>query len=312
MSFADRDGVIWMDGEYVPWREARVHVLTHTLHYGVGVFEGIRAYRTDRGPAVFRLHEHIRRLYDSAHMLRMRIDHEPAELTRVCCDIVRRNELEEAYIRPLVFFGSEGMGLHADNLRTHVSIATWAWGKYLGAEGLERGIRVKTASFTRYHPNSILCKAKACGNYINSILALQEAAAGGYDEALILDANGFVAEGSGENFFLVSNGRIVTPELTAALNGITRDAVITIAGELGLEVIEKRITRDDIYVADEAFFTGTAAEVTPVRELDDRRIGSGARGPITERLQATFFDHCHGRSGEHEEWLTYIDEASPR
>ncbi len=307
MSFADRDGVIWMDGEYVPWRDARVHVLTHTLHYGVGVFEGIRAYRTDRGTAIFRLAEHVQRLFDSAHMLRMNIEHSAGELTEVCRQIIKRNNLEDGYLRPLVYFGSEGMGLRADNLRTHTSVAAWSWGKYLGNDGIEKGIRIRTSSFTRYHPNSILCKAKACGNYINSILSLQEALQSGYDEALILDANGYVAEGSGENFFMIKNGRIFTPELTGALNGITRDAVITIARELGYEVTEKRITRDDVYVADEAFFTGTAAEVTPIREFDDRAIGKGTRGPITERLQSAFFDQCHGRGGHHDEWLTYID-----
>lgn len=306
MSFADRDGVIWMDGELVPWREARVHVLTHTLHYGVGVFEGIRAYRTERGTAVFRLDEHIGRLYDSAHILSMRIPFERDLIREACCEVVRRNRLREAYIRPMCFYGAEGMGLHANNLNVHVIIAAWAWGKYLGDDGIEQGIRVKTSSFTRYHPNSVMCKAKANGNYINSILALQEAVAAGYDEALILDAAGYVAEGSGENFFMVRNGVIHAPLLTAALEGITRDAVITLARELQYTVVERPITRDEVYLADEAFFTGTAAEVTPIRELDDRRIGDGQRGPITERLQQTFFDQVLGRREAHPEWLTFV------
>ncbi len=306
MSFADRDGVIWLDGERVPWREARVHVLTHTLHYGVGVFEGIRAYPTERGAAVFRLQEHIDRLYDSAKILRMTIPYERELIAGVCCDVVRENALAEGYIRPLCFYGAEGMGLRADNLNVHVVVAAWSWGKYLGAEGIEKGIRVRTSSFTRYHPNSNMCKAKATGNYTNSILALQEALSCGYDEALILDASGFVAEGSGENFFLVRDGVIHTPELSAALAGITRDAVITIAREHGYTVLEKRITRDEVYLADEAFFTGTAAEVTPIRELDDRPIGDGRRGPITARLQQTYFDQVHGRRAEHPQWLTHV------
>jgi branched-chain amino acid aminotransferase len=255
---------------------------------------------------VFRLAEHVKRLYNSAHILRMKIPYAAEEITAACREVIGRNKLEEAYIRPVCFFGAEGMGLRADNLKVHVAIAAWSWGKYLGAEGMEKGIRIRTSSFTRYHANSVMCKAKANGQYMNSILALQEALTDGYDEALLLDSNGYVAEGSGENFFLVRDGVIYTPELTAALEGITRDAVIQIARELDYRVIEKRITRDEVYLADEAFFTGTAAEVTPIRELDYRRIGAGSRGPITTRLQQTFFDQVHGRRNAHGDWLTYV------
>ena len=306
MSFADRDGVIWMDGQMVAWRDAQVHVLTHTLHYGLGVFEGIRAYPCEPGTAVFRLDEHITRLYNSAKIVGITIPYEPAVLAQACLESLRQNKLSEGYIRPVVYLGSEGMGLRADNLKVHVAIASWEWGKYLGDEGIEKGIRIKTSSYTRYHPNSVMCKAKANGNYMNSMMALQEAITDGYDEALIFDANGFVAEGSGENFFIVRGGEIFTPELTAALEGITRDAVITIARDLGYRVSEKHITRDEVHLADEAFFTGTAAEVTPIREYDNRTIGNGSRGPITEKLQSTFFDQVHGRRAEYPEWLTYL------
>lgn len=308
MSMADRDGVIWFDGELVPWREARVHVLTHTLHYGMGVFEGIRAYPTDRGAAVFRLEDHTRRLFRSAHIMRMPMPFDAAAINRACLDVVRRNELEAAYIRPLCFYGSEGMGLRADNLKTHVSVAAWQWGAYLGSEGMEKGIRIATSSFTRHHVNISMCKAKACGHYINSMLALREAMDSGYDEALLLDNEGYVAEGSGENFFLVRDGTIHTPELTSALDGITRASVLTLARDCGIPVIERRITRDEVYVADEAFFTGTAAEVTPIREVDNRVIGNGGRGPVTERLQKMFFDHVYGRASTHGEWLTFVNE----
>ena len=272
MSYADRDGVIWMDGRMVPWREAKVHVLTHTLHYGVGAFEGIRAYKTPQGTALFRLDDHIQRLYNTAHILEMDIPYEFEVIRQACIDAIRENGLETGYVRPLVYYGSEGMGLHADNLSVHVSIAAWVWGAYLGAEALERGIRIKTSSYTRHLVNSIMCRAKACGNYINSIMALQEAARDGYDEALLLDNEGMVAEGSGENIFIVRKGIIYTPDITSALEGITRETVMSLAAEEGFQVIEKRITRDDVYIANEAFFTGTAAEVTPIRELDNRRI----------------------------------------
>ena len=307
MTFDDRDGVIWLDGDYVPWRDAKIHVLTHSLHYGMGVFEGVRAYKTETGPAIFRLREHTDRLFRSAKIMRMPINHDPDTLNQVCRETIKRNGLESAYIRPICFYGSEGMGLRADNLKTHVAIAAWEWGAYLGSDGLEKGIRIRTSSYTRHHVNISMCKAKATGHYINSMLALQEAIECGYDEALMLDNEGYVAEGSGENFFLVRDGVIYTPELVSALDGITRDSVITLARESGLEVKEKRITRDEVYIADEAFFTGTAAEVTPIRELDGRIIGSGERGEITASLQTLFFDQAHGRRKEHPEWLTYIN-----
>lgn len=306
MSYADRDGVIWMDGEMVPWRDAQVHVLTHTLHYGVGAFEGIRAYETPRGTAIFRLDDHVRRLFETAHILEMTMPYSREEIARACIESVKQNELATAYLRPLVYYGSEGMGLHATNLSVHVAIASWYWGAYLGTDALEKGIRIKTSSYTRHLVNSIMCKAKACGNYINSILALQEAARDGYDEALLLDANGMVAEGSGENIFIVRNGVIYTPELTSALEGITRDTVLQLAAEEGYSVIEKRITRDEIYISDEAFFTGTAAEVTPIRELDNRAIGSGGPGPVTQQLQRVYLDVVEGKREGYDDWLTLV------
>ena len=306
MSYADRDGVIWMDGNMVPWRDAQVHVLTHTLHYGVGAFEGIRAYQTERGTAVFRLAEHTKRLFETAHILEMDIPYSAEEINQAIIATIRDNELDTAYVRPLVYYGSEGMGLHADNLSVHVAIASWFWGAYLGADALEKGIRIKTSSYTRHLVNSVMCKAKACGNYINSIMALQEAARDGYDEALLLDTDGMVAEGSGENIFIARDGKLYTPELTSALEGITRSTVIKLAEDAGLEVIERRITRDEVYIADEAFFTGTAAEVTPIRELDNRQIGSGGPGPITKQLQKVYLDAVEGRLSQYDNWLTYI------
>ena len=306
MTMDDRDGKIWMDGKWVEWRDAKVHVLTHTLHYGAGVFEGLRAYHTDQGPAIFRLEEHTDRLYRSAHILNMEIPFSKEEINQAHRDAISKNNLDSAYIRPMCFYGSEGMGLRADNLKVHVMIAAWSWGAYLGAESMEKGIRIRTSSYTRNHINSTMCKAKANGNYINSILALQEALSGGYDEALLLDHQGCVAEGSGENIFIVRNGVLYTPDTTSALEGITRETIMTIAKEQGLEVIEKRITRDEVYIADEAFFTGSAAEVTPIREYDDRKIGSGSRGPITEKIQTLYFDYVHGRRTDHEEWLARI------
>jgi len=307
MTMDDRDGVIWLDGEFVPWREAKVHVLTHTLHYGMGVFEGQRAYKTAAGTAIFRLEEHTDRLFRSAHILQMKIPFSKDEINRATCAVVRDNGLESAYIRPMCFYGSEGMGLRADNLRVHVMIAAWPWGAYLGQEALEKGIRIRTSSYTRHHVNITMCKAKANGNYMNSMLALQEALSCGYDEALLLDAEGFVAEGSGENFFMVRDGVLYTPELTSALDGITRATIITLAEEAGIPVREKRITRDEVYIADEAFFTGSAAEVTPIRELDDRVIGAGCRGPVTEQLQKQYFDLVHGRLDRHRDWLTLVE-----
>jgi len=296
MSMADRDGVIWLDGELVPWREAKTHVLTHTLHYGMGVFEGVRAYQTARGTAIYRLFEHTDRLFRSAHILGMPMPFDKNTLNEAQRTVVRNNGLASAYIRPMCFYGAEGMGLRADNLKVHAMVAAWEWGSYLGADNMERGIRIKTSSFTRHHVNITMCKAKANGNYMNSMLALQEALAGGYDEALLLDREGYVAEGSGENIFIVRRDTLLTPELTSALEGVTRDTIMVLARELGIPVREKRITRDEVYIADEAFFTGTAAEVTPIREVDGRLIGPGHRGPITERLQSIYFDVVHGRS----------------
>jgi len=306
MTMDDRDGKIWMDGEWVEWRDAKVHVLTHTLHYGAGVFEGLRAYHTDQGPAIFKLEDHTDRLFRSAHILNMAIPFSKEEINQAHLDAISNNNLDSAYIRSMCFYGSEGMGLRADNLKVHVMIAAWEWGAYLGAESMEKGIRIRTSSYTRNHVNSTMCKAKANGNYINSILALQEALSAGYDEALLLDHEGFVAEGSGENLFIVRNGILYTPETTSALEGITRETILTIAKEQGLEVKEKRITRDEVYVADEAFFTGSAAEVTPIREYDDRKIGSGLRGPITEKIQTLYFDYVHGRKSDHNEWLARV------
>jgi branched-chain amino acid aminotransferase len=301
---ADRDGVIWYDGQLVPWREATTHVLTHTLHYGLGVFEGVRAYDAEGGTAIFRLQEHTDRLFRSAHILNMQMPYDKETLNEAQRQVVRENGLKDAYLRPMCFYGSEGMGLRADNLATHVIVAAWSWGSYLGEEGMQNGIRIRTSSFTRHHVNITMTKAKSNGNYTNSILALQEALNDGYDEALLLDPEGYVAEGSGENIFIVRNGKLYTPELTSALDGITRDTIIQLVDELGLTLIEKRITRDEVYIADEAFFTGSAAEVTPIRELDNRTIGNGSRGPITEKLQSMYFDQVHGRRDSHPEWLT--------
>jgi len=306
MAMDDRDGFIWLDGQWVEWREAKVHVLTHTLHYGLGVFEGIRAYHTDRGTAIFRMQDHTDRLFRSAHIMNMPMPFGKDEINQAQCDALIKNGLDSAYIRTMCFYGAEGMGLRADGLKVHVMVAAWPWGAYLGAESIEKGIRVRTSSYTRNYHNSTMCKAKANGNYINSMLALQEALATGYDEALMLDQKGFASEGSAENLFIVRHGKIYTPETTSALEGITRDTAIELAHELGYKVIEKRLTRDDIYVADEAFFTGSAAEVTPIRELDNRIIGSGSRGPVTEQLQTLYFDAVHGRSPSHDNWLTYV------
>jgi len=305
-TMADRDGLIWLDGEMVPWREARVHVLTHTLHYGMGVFEGVRAYRTEQGTAIFRLREHTDRLFNSAHIVGMTMPYDREVLDAAQRAAVRENGLDSAYIRPMCFYGSEGMGLRADNLNVHCMVAAWAWGAYLGEENMRDGIRIRVSSFTRHHVNIAMCRAKVNGNYMNSMMALQEALRDGYDEALLLDAEGYVMEGSGENIFIVREGVLYTPDLTSALDGITRKTVLSLADELGIKVAEKRITRDEVYIADEAFFTGTAAEVTPIREVDGRAIGTGTRGPITERLQALYFDQVHGRRDEHPQWLTLV------
>lgn len=306
MSMADRDGVIWFDGEMRPWREATTHVLTHTLHYGMGVFEGVRAYDAEQGTAVFRLRDHTDRLFRSAHILQMPMPYDKDTLNEAQLAVVRENNLQSGYLRPMCFYGSEGMGLRADNLKVHVIVAAWEWGAYLGKENLQKGIRIRTSSFTRHHVNITMCKAKANGNYMNSMLALNEALTCGYDEAMMLDNEGYVAEGSGENIFIVRNGVLYTPDLTSALEGVTRDTIMILAREEGLEIREKRITRDEVYVADEAFFTGTAAEVTPIREVDNRTIGGGGRGPITERLQTLYFDQVHGRREDHPEWLALV------
>ncbi|WP_370257545.1 branched-chain amino acid transaminase [Marinobacter nauticus] len=306
MSMADRDGLIWLDGEMVPWREAKTHVLTHTLHYGLGCFEGVRAYNTANGPAIFRLKEHTDRLFRSAHILNMKMPFSKDEINEAQRAAVRENNLDEAYLRPMAFLGSEGMGLRADNLKVHVMVAAWSWPAYMSPEAKELGIKVRTSSYTRHHVNITMCKAKANGNYINSMLALNEAISGGAEEALLLDNEGYVAEGSGENIFIVRDGVLHTPELTSCLEGITRATIIDFARDLGLQVKERRITRDEVYVAEEAFFTGTAAEVLPIRELDGRQIGEGKRGPVTEKLQSMYFDAVKGKLDKHSEWLSHV------
>jgi len=304
---SDRDGKIWMDGQMVDWRDAKIHVLTHTLHYGCGAFEGVRAYDTAAGTAIFRLQEHTDRLFNSAKILRMQMPFSKDEVNEAQRAVVRENGLKSCYLRPLVWIGSEKLGVSPKGNRIHVMVAAWAWGAYLGEEGLQRGIRVKTSSYTRHHVNITMTQAKAVSNYSNSILANMEATEDGYDEALLLDASGFVSEGAGENIFVVKDGRIYTPDLSAgALNGITRNTVFHIAADLGLEIVQKRITRDEIYIADEAFFTGTAAEVTPIRELDRVQIGEGRRGPITEKIQNAFFDIVNGRNPKYAHWLTQV------
>jgi branched-chain amino acid aminotransferase len=306
MSMADRDGVIWNDGKLVPWREATTHVLTHSLHYGLAVFEGLRAYKTLSGTAIFRLNEHTERLYNSAHIFMMKMPYSRETLIEAQREVVRANKLDSCYVRPIAFYGSEKMGVSPKGASVHVAIAAWPWGAYLGADGLEKGIRVKTSSYSRHHINVTMCRAKFSGTYANSILANQEAMEHGYDEALLLDVEGYVAEGAGENLFIVKNGRLYEPELTSALIGITRDSVTQLARDIGLEVQTKRLTRDDVYIADEAFFTGTAAEVTPIRELDSRVIGAGKRGPVTEKLQSMFFDVVNGRNPKYAHWLSHV------
>ena len=306
MSMADRDGFIWHDGKLVPWREATTHVLTHSLHYGLAVFEGLRAYKTADGPAIFRLKEHTDRLFNSAHIYRMPMPYDKATLIEAHKELVRANKLESCYLRPIAFYGSEKMGVSPKGAKVHVSIAAWPWGAYLGEDGLANGIRVKTSSYARHHVNVSMCRAKYSGTYANSILANMEATEHGYDEALLLDVDGFVAEGAGENLFVVKDGQIYEPEIASALVGITRATVIQLAKELGFEVKAKRLTRDDLYIADEAFFTGTAAEVTPIREVDGRVIGAGKRGPVTHQIQNLFFDVVNGRSPFHKGWLTPV------
>lgn len=306
MSMADRDGFIWYDGALVPWRDATTHVLTHSLHYGLAVFEGVRAYSTARGPAIFRLREHTDRLFNSAKIFLMEIPYGREQLIEAQREVVRANKLESCYLRPLAFYGSEKMGVSPKGASVHVAIAAWPWGAYLGEEGLQNGIRVKTSSYQRHHINVSMVRSKTAGHYVNSILANLEATRDGYDEALLLDTQGFVAEGAGENLFIVKDGEIVEPEMVSGLTGITRATVIELARDLGYTVTAKPMTRDDVYLADEAFFTGTAAEVTPIRELDGRVLGVGRRGPVTEKIQNLFFDVVNGRSAKYEKWLTTV------
>jgi len=310
MSMADRDGHIWHDGKLVPWRSATTHVLTHSLHYGLAVFEGLRAYKTSNGTAIFRLKEHTERLYNSAHIYMMKIPYDRETLMAAHREVVRANKLESCYIRPIAFYGSEKMGVSPKGASVHVSIAAWPWGAYLGPEALEKGIRVKTSSYARHHVNVSMCRAKYSGTYANSILANLEATEHGYDEGLLLDVDGFVAEGSGENLFMVKDGRIYEPELTSALIGITRGSVITLAEEMGYTVSARRITRDDLYIADEAFFTGTAAEVTPIRSVDKIKVGKGFVGPITKALQKEFYAIVRGEKADRHGWLTPVPVTS--
>ncbi|MCU0805067.1 MAG: branched-chain amino acid transaminase [Burkholderiales bacterium] len=310
MSMADRDGWIWYDGKLVPWRDATTHVLTHSLHYGLAVFEGVRAYHTVNGTAIFRLAEHTDRLFNSAHIYMMKIPFTREELNQAQREVVRANKLDSCYLRPIAFYGSEKMGVSPKGAKVHVAIAAWPWGAYLGAEGLEKGIRVKTSSYARHHVNVSMCRAKYSGTYANSILANAEAVDHGYDEGLLLDVDGFVAEGAGENLFMVKNGKVYEPEIASALTGITRSTVHTLVEDLfGMPVAAKRLTRDDLYIADELFFTGTAAEVTPIREIDGRQIGIGKRGPVTTKIQKAFFDVVNGKNAKYRSWLTPVHGA---
>ncbi len=298
---------IWLDGDFIPWDEARVHILTHTLHYGLGVFEGIRAYHCEDGrTAVFRLREHIQRLFDSAHVMQLAIPFSKAQVEEACLEILRRNQQKEAYIRPLVFIGDGAMGLNPGNNPIRVSIISWLWGAYLGDEGLTKGVRVKTSAFTRHHVRIMMTKTKTVGNYVNSILAKREALQAGFDEAILLDTEGYVSEASGENIFMVKDGLLRTPPLTSILPGITRDAILTLARDLGIPTREGKFSLDDLYLADEAFLTGTAAEVTPIREVDGRLIGAGAPGPVSQKLQTAFFAVVKGKNPRFQQWLTYV------
>lgn len=305
-TMADRDGVIWFDGKMVDWRDAKIHVLTHTLHYGMGVFEGLRAYKTEQGAAIFRLQAHTDRLFESAAIMNMDMPFDKETLNKAQMASVAENHLESAYVRPMCFYGSEGMGLRADNLKVHVMVAAWEWGAYLGQESLDNGIRIRKSSFMKNDSHPSMYQAKANGNYINSMLALDEAMSKGYDEALLLDSKGNVAEGSGENIFMINDGVLYTPTLVASLNGITRNTIMTLAKETGHDVVETTIKIEELYDADEVFFTGSAAEVTPIREIDDKTIGNGSRGPITEKLQTMYFDLVHGRLDTHKDWLTLV------
>jgi branched-chain amino acid aminotransferase len=306
MSMSDRDGWIWYDGNMVPWRDATTHVLTHSLHYGLSVFEGVRAYKTAAGTAIFRLREHTERLFNSAHIFMMKIPFTPEQLIEAQRQVVRANKLEACYLRPIAFYGSEKMGVSPNGASVHVAIAAWPWGAYLGEEGLLKGIRVKTSSYARHHVNVSMVRSKTAGHYVNSVLANLEATRDGYDEALLLDTQGFVAEGAGENLFIVRGGQLFEPQLASGLAGITRRTVIELARDLGWSVQSAPMTRDDVYLAEEAFFSGTAAEITPIRELDGRTIGAGRRGPVTEKIQSAFFDAVNGRAPKYREWLTPV------
>ncbi len=306
MSMSDRDGWIWYDGKLVPWRDATTHVLTHSLHYGLSVFEGLRAYKTEQGTAIFRLQEHTERLFNSARIFMMEIPFTREQIAEAQREVIRQNRLESGYLRPIVFYGSEKMGVSPRGAAVHVAVAAWPWGAYLGEEGLQKGIRVKTSSFARHHINVSMVRSKTAGHYVNSILANMEATRDGYDEALLLDTSGFVAEGAGENLFIVRDGKLIEPQLVSGLTGITRATVIELAADMGLPVHSQPLTRDDVYLADEAFFTGTAAEVTPIRELDGRAIGKGQRGPVTERIQERFFQVVAGRVERYRHWLTRV------
>jgi branched-chain amino acid aminotransferase len=303
ITMEDRDGFIWMDGEWLDWREAKIHVLTHTLHYGMGAFEGVRAYETDTGPAIFKLEEHTERLFNSTKILGMKMPFDSEVINQVQREVITKNNLKSAYIRPMCFYGSEGMGLRADNLKVHVMVAAWEWGAYLGEDNMKNGIRIRTSSYVRHPAHPTLSLAKTNGIYVNSMMALKEALDHGFDEALMLDIEGFVSEGSGENIFVIRDEVIYTPHLTSALPGITRDTIVTLAKSLGYEIVEKKLSCDEIYNSDEAFFTGTAAEVTPIRDLDGNQIGIGSRGPITERLQSLYFDCVHGRNSDYLHWI---------
>lgn len=306
-SMADRDGQIWYNGKLVEWRDAQTHVLTHTLHYGLGVFEGVRAYETADGTAVFRLDDHTRRFFNSAKIVGMHLPYDFETVKKAHFDVVKANRLKSCYFRPMAFYGSGKLGVAPPEDDTNVIVAAWHWGAYLGEEALKKGIRVRVSSYTRHHVNITMCKAKANGNYMNSILANSEAARDGYDEALLLDAQGYVAEGSGENIFMVRGGKLYTPDLTVALEGITRDTVLHIARDMNLQVVEKRLTRDEFYIADEVFFTGTAAEITPIREIDGRVIGSGRQGEITAEIQQRFFDIVQGKNSKYRDWLAFVE-----
>jgi len=307
-SMSDRDGKIWMDGQMVEWRDAKIHVLSHTLHYGCGAFEGVRAYKGDDGStSIFRLEDHTNRLFNSAKILRMVIPFTKEQVNQAQIDVIRENNLESGYLRPLTWVGDKKLGVSTKGNDIHLMVAAWPWGAYLGEEGMKRGIRVKISSYTRHHVNITMTQAKAVSNYTNSILANREATDDGYDEAVLLDASGFVAEGAGENIFVVKDGVVYTPDLSAgALNGITRNTVLHICKDLGLELVQKRITRDEVYISDEVFFSGTAAEVTPIREIDRVEIGSGSRGPITEKIQSAFFDIVNGRNPKYAHWLSKV------